>query len=219
MLQIKVGDKFGWLTVIGLIPDSKNPKAKCLCECGSVTITQRGSLKIGRAKSCGCKKAALQAQKVKTHGMSKTKEYKAFRGIIYRCKNKNAKEYKNYGGRGIEVLYKNFEEFLDDVGYAPVGGWIDRIDNNGHYAVGNCKWSTPTEQQKNKRPCKFWVINGVSFESSTDAASALGVDRSLVSRNCNGYKRNGKVYLPKEKWSCFYKYKQENELGSVRAKT
>ena len=76
MSQIKIGDKFGWLTVIELIPDSKNPKAKCLCDCGSITISQRGSLKIGKSKSCGCKKTTLQAEKLKTHGMSKQKNTK-----------------------------------------------------------------------------------------------------------------------------------------------
>ena len=52
--RVAVGDRFHRLVVIGLIPDRKNPKALCLCDCGNTATPQRGSLKNGRAKSCGC---------------------------------------------------------------------------------------------------------------------------------------------------------------------
>lgn len=48
------GARFGRLVVLELIPDAKNPKAKCRCDCGSIITPQRGALRIGKAKSCGC---------------------------------------------------------------------------------------------------------------------------------------------------------------------
>lgn len=57
--KVKVGDRFHRLLVLELIPDKKNPKAKCLCDCGEVITPQRGALKNGRAKSCGCLRREL----------------------------------------------------------------------------------------------------------------------------------------------------------------
>lgn len=77
----------------------------------------------------------------------------AWRSIILRCTNPKHKSFKNYGGRGIKVLYRNFEAFLADVGPKPGPNYsIDRKNNDGNYEPGNCKWSTPKEQANNRRP-------------------------------------------------------------------
>lgn len=206
MSSVKVGDEYGFLTVLELIPDKKNPRAKCKCKCGAETYTQRGALKNGRATSCGCKKAAEFIKRATKHGMSNTPTYKIWRGMLGRCNNKNLPEYKNYGGRGIEVKWKTFEEFYADMGEKPKCHWIDRIDNNGHYEKNNCKWVLPKVNQKNKRVCKFWVINGKTYESSVDAAKELNLDPSLIVRWCNGYTKNGKTYPPKDGYSSYLKY-------------
>jgi len=57
--QVKAGDRFYRLLVLELIPDKKNPKARCLCDCGKVITPQRGALKSGKAKSCGCLRMEL----------------------------------------------------------------------------------------------------------------------------------------------------------------
>ena len=75
-----------------------------------------------------------------------------------RCYNKNFKRFCDYGGRGISVSrsWRKFENFRDDmlVGYDDTKS-IDRINNDGNYEVGNCKWSTRQEQNSNKRMQKL----------------------------------------------------------------
>lgn len=71
-----------------------------------------------------------------------------------RCGNPNATAYAAYGGRGIKVCdawENSFAAFYADMGARPEGTTLDRIDTNGDYAPGNCKWSTPKEQGANRR--------------------------------------------------------------------
>jgi hypothetical protein len=71
-----------------------------------------------------------------------------------RCLNKNNKRYNDYGGRGITIhgqWLDSFDHFYTDMGKRPAGYSLDRIDNDKNYEPGNCKWSTKSEQQNNKR--------------------------------------------------------------------
>ena len=71
-----------------------------------------------------------------------------------RCNNPKTTQYENYGGRGITVCerWNSFENFLTDMGERPQGTTLDRWPNkNGNYEPGNCRWSNPQEQVKNRR--------------------------------------------------------------------
>lgn len=81
--------------------------------------------------------------------MARNQAYMAARR---RCNDSNNSGYKWYGGRGIEFRFKSFVEFIDHIGRKPSKEYsLDRIDNNGHYEIGNVRWATIDLQLKNRR--------------------------------------------------------------------
>lgn len=79
--------------------------------------------------------------------------YQSWCSMIQRCTNPNRESWPYYGGRGITVCprWMSFDNFLEDMGERPPGLSLDRIDNDGNYEPGNCRWATPEEQHANRR--------------------------------------------------------------------
>jgi len=114
-------------------------------------------------------------------------EYRAWIDAKYRCHNPKAHKYPDYGERGIEMCEEwreNFFAFLKDVGRKPGPGYsIDRIDNDGNYEPGNVKWSTPKEQQRNRRPegktVRCMTLDGKT-QTLAEWAEELEINRSTL---------------------------------------
>lgn len=183
---LKKGDRFGLLEILGDGPDVNgvgrvNRTVICKCDCGNVVVKRIYCITTGDTKSCGCLS--------KTHGKSGSREHIIWKSMIQRCANKNRQSYKDYGGRGISVCerWKKFENFLSDMGIAPNGSTIDRIDNDGNYEPSNCRWATHKEQSSNKR-CNVVISAYGKTKTAKEWAREIGISEfTIYARVKNGF--------------------------------
>ncbi len=119
----------------------------------------------------------------KHHGMSKLCTYRVWADMKKRCSNENCPSYERYGKRGIFVCerWKNFENFIADMGERPDGLTLERIDNNGPYSPENCRWATPKEQAGNKRNNVYLELHGKK-QLLEAWADELGVNPCMLRR-------------------------------------
>ena len=183
-----IGQKFSRLTVIGIgVPGPKNStRYRCRCECGEERDLPKHKLTTGHTRSCGCLQREMVKARLKTHGDSSKKstatEYTIWSKMIQRCGNENEPSYENYGGRGIRVCERwlSYENFLEDMGRRPSKKHsIDRIDNNGDYAPGNCRWASRGEQSRNTRRNVLISFQGRAMVAA-DWSRELGIPQPTI---------------------------------------
>jgi len=153
----------------------------CICECGSTSVVLAKDIVAGKSKSCGC----FRIDCLTTHKMTNSREYTSWEAMKFRCLSPTSPQYDDYGGRGITVCERwlKFEEFYADMGPRPVRTTLDRIDVNGNYEPGNCRWATASEQQSNRRNSIILEFNGESL-SLADWSGRLGILLTTLRRRC-----------------------------------
>lgn len=161
------GQRFGRYVVLELAGADKSGNSiwKCRCDCGTVKNIAARQFWRGHVKSCGCYATEVKREMAKNlppfpvkhgHGHG-SPEYRSWLAMRRRCDYPSTPGYHNYGGRGITVCERwnnSFESFLADMGPRTAGRTLDRIDVNGNYEPGNCRWATGKEQYANKRKLK-----------------------------------------------------------------
>lgn len=198
------GTRFNRLTVTRLVSANMKRARReyrylCICDCGNEFETTAAALKLGVSKSCGCLKGELITQKKLRHAASGTLSYKVWGAIKRRCFNYKDAAYERYGGRGITMCKRwseSYEAFIEDMGHRPSANHsIDRIDNEGNYEPGNCRWATSKEQGRNTRRTIFITIG--ERKSLAEWCEVYGIKSATVrSRIKKGWPAERAVTTP-----------------------
>ena len=163
------GSCFGKLTVIAdVAPLSRYARrVECRCQCGTVKHIGLRHLLSGKTISCGCHKNEGIRQRSTIHGHKPrtgcSREYDAWCNLRRRCYDPEHPRYADWGGRGISVCDRwrhDFAAFIADMGPRPPKHQIDRINNDGNYEPGNCRWANTHQQRHNRRLYRPVVVDG-----------------------------------------------------------
>ena len=186
--DIKIGDIFGDLKVMDIGEKkgtSRHIHYVCLCmACGKEVTIPSYRLKSGASKSCGCSRTK--------HGHTSrifkggTHPYRVHVELLRRCLDENHRGYERYGARGITVCDRwqgehGFENFFEDMGPAPEGYQLDRIDGTKGYEPSNCRWASLWTQNRN-RSDNVWLEYKGEKLILHDWGEKWGVTGSFISR-------------------------------------
>lgn len=185
-----VGKKFSRLTVLSFSHVAKS-KAYwlCQCDCGNTLATSTTQMTSGNTSSCGCLRRERSRASVVTHGMSGTKEHRAWKSMHTRCYNTNSPHYHRYGGRGIKVWEgwrHDFAAFYEHIGPCSDPNYtLDRIDNDKDYEPGNVRWASETEQANNRSNNRNLAHNGKT-QTIGKWADEIGISEATLRDRLSG---------------------------------
>lgn len=205
-----VGLRFGKLIIIGLGCKKQNTCSLrwvrtfvCRCDCGRELEAELGHIRSGTRRCVWCSKKVRKATYVpknKTHGQAHTKAYHSWRTMFHRCKTN-----ERYILKGIVVCARwlVWDNFISDMGQPPKGRLVSigRINNDGNYEPGNCRWETPSQQQNNTCLNRPLTYGGITM-NATQWARAAGISKhTFFSRLDRGWPVEKAIKKPVE-----YKY-------------
>ncbi|HVI40923.1 MAG TPA: hypothetical protein VM577_09705 [Anaerovoracaceae bacterium] len=131
--------------------------------------------------------------------MSDTRIHRIWKNMLTRCSNPKVECFKNYGGRGISVCerWRVFENFFADMGQPPSPKHsIDRIDVNGDYRPGNCRWATSKEQAQNKTTSRSVKAFGKAM-TATEWSSRTSISSARIrARIARGWSEEEALTIP-----------------------
>lgn len=137
----------------------RNAAWLCRCVCGREGTVMGSMLRAGKSLSCGCLAKEITSTRRTSHGMTKSATYRTWTAMKFRCSSPSHVAYARYGGRGVRVCERwlVFENFLEDMGERPPDRTLDRIDSDGDYEPGNCRWATSAQQGRNTCTTKLSI--------------------------------------------------------------
>lgn len=165
---------------------NNNSYWKCICDCGNVKTVRSWNLQSGNTSSCGCGRKGWKVkntENMKKHGLSQTRLYRIWAGMLSRCENENCNEYKWYGAMGISVCdewhdLRTFIEWALNNGYEEKLT-IERKDVSKNYEPSNCKWIPKNQQSRNRNDTVRVYHNG-KYEPLIKVAEEMGLKWSTV---------------------------------------
>lgn len=181
--RIAVGTTVGHWTVLAFRVDELS--ALCRCVCGEMSHVWTNNLRHNKTLSCGCRGIPEE--------LLYRKERTTWECMKQRCDNPKSSAYAHYGARGISVCSEwqsDFKAFVRDMGPRPPGASIERIDVNGNYEPGNCKWIPRSKQSSNTRRTRRLNINGEELCLSDAARKAGMTPNTLRARLRYGWDLN-----------------------------
>lgn len=158
------------------------------CFCGKEFKADITKVKSCHTKSCGCRKIKVLIDRNTKHNLVNHKLYWVFASIKDRCYNKRSQRYKDYGARGISVYNEWLNDFMSFYNWAIQNGYkeglsIDRIDNDGNYEPGNCRFTNCSIQNRNIRVLRKNNTSGYKGVSYKKQSKKYQVNISIDNQN------------------------------------
>lgn len=173
---LAIGTRIGRLTIVSE-PIRRNDVTayKCRCDCGRTIEVLRGHLRPADRSSLS--RRACRSCANTTHGKTHSREWESWRAMRDRCGSQ-----PEYAGRGIVVCsrWARFEAFLADMGPAPGSGYtVERINNDGNYEPGNCRWASRKTQARNRRSSRTVTV-GLECRCVAEWAERSGIEAATI---------------------------------------
>lgn len=200
------GKRFGTRIVVKEINERRHGRVRWLakCDCGTTSVLTKRQLE--KTKTCqNCKNATFGQMATARKKVRHKATYRSWQSMMTRCFDTGHHAFDRYGGRGISVSerWRNYDNFLDDMGERPKGKTLDRIDVNGDYDCKNCRWATKVQQANNRRDNILLTVDGKTG-TLTYWATKSGIARNVLKQRVvvHGWSDKRAVETPVMKRTC-----------------